>query len=69
LKTVAEFSAFMSIYYDTLWPLYKENRSSLAEALNTLLCQESRIYWPDYQIFLCTASNTIIEKYLQYFFF
>jgi len=69
LKTVNEFSALMSIYYDRLCPLYKENRGSLAEALNTLLHQESEIYWPDYEIFPCNASNTIIDKCLQYFFF
>jgi hypothetical protein len=69
LKKVTEFSASMSIYYDTLWPLYKENRSALAESLNTLLRQESEKYWPDYEIFPCTTSNTIIDKCLQYFFF
>ena len=26
-------------------------------------------YWPDYEIFPCAASNTIIDKCLQYFFF
>ncbi len=69
LKKVTEFSALMSVYYDNLWPLYKENRNALVEALNTLLHQESRIYWPKYEIFPCAASNTIIDKCLQYFFF
>ena len=41
-KKSNEFSALMSIYYDTLWPLFKENRNALVEALNTLLHQESR---------------------------
>jgi hypothetical protein len=69
LKKVTDFSALMSVYYDTLWPLYKENRNALVEALNTLLHQESRTYWPKYEIFLCASSNTIIDKCLQYFFF
>jgi hypothetical protein len=69
LKKVTEFSALMSIYYDTLWPIFKENRNALVEALNTLLHQESSTYWPKYDIFPCTSSNTIIDKCLQYFFF
>ncbi|CAF3702049.1 unnamed protein product [Adineta steineri] len=69
LKKVTEFASIMSIYYDRLWPLYKENRSTLVDALNTLLHEESRIYWPDYEIFPCTASTTIMDKCLQYFFF
>jgi hypothetical protein len=69
LKKVTEFSAFISICYDKLLPLYKENRGALVEALNTLLHEESRKHWPDYEIFPCTASNTIVNKCLQYFFF
>ncbi|CAF3814399.1 unnamed protein product [Rotaria sordida] len=69
VKKVTEFSALMSIYYDTLWPIYKENRNALFDALTTLLHQESRLYWPDYEIFPSTTSNTILDKCLQYFFF
>ncbi|CAF4694830.1 unnamed protein product [Rotaria sp. Silwood1] len=69
LKKVTEFSALMSIYYDKLWPIYKQNRSALFDALTTLLHQESRSYWLDYEIFPCTTSNTILDKCLQYFFF
>ncbi|CAF3426644.1 unnamed protein product [Rotaria socialis] len=69
LKKVTEFAALMSMYYDRLWPFYKENRNTLAEALATLLHQESQIYWPDYEIFPCTTSNTIIDKCFHYFFF
>ena len=69
LKKVTEFASQISVYYDALWPLYKENRNSLVQALTTLLHQESRLYWPNYDIFPCTMSNTIIDKCLQYFFF
>ncbi|CAM4739689.1 unnamed protein product [Rotaria magnacalcarata] len=69
LTKVTEFAALMSIYYDRLWPVYKENRNTLAEALAALLHQESQIYWPDYEIFPCTTSNTIMDKCLHYFFF
>ena len=69
LKKVNEFSALMSINYDKLLPVYKENRNTLVEAVNTLLREESRRYWPDYEIFPCAASNTIIDKCLQYFYF
>lgn len=69
LKKVTNFSGIMSVYYDTLWPLYKENRNGLVEALTTLLRQESSMYWPNYDIFPCFNSNTIIDKCLQYFYF
>lgn len=69
LKKVTDFSAIMSVYYDTLLPLYKENRNRLVEALNILLRQESSTYWPNYDIFPCANSNNIIDKCLQYFFF
>lgn len=69
LKKVTEFSALMSIYYDALWPIYKENRNCLVEALTTLLRQESSIFWPNYEVFPCINSSTIIDKCLQYFFF
>lgn len=69
LKTVTEFSELMSVYYDSLWPVFKDNRHALAEALNELLREECRIYWPEYEIFPCTGSSTIVDKCLQYFFF
>jgi len=69
LKKVTEFSSIMNVYYDTLWPLFKENRNALVEALNILLHQESKIYWPKYEIFPCVSSNAIIDKCLQYFYF
>ena len=69
LKTVTEFAALMSIYYDSLWPIFKDNRHTLAEALNGLLRDECHKYWPDYQIFPSTGSATIVDKCLQYFFF
>lgn len=69
LKRVTEFSELMSMYYDSLWPIYKENRNSLAEALIKLLRQESAKYWPDYEIYPCKSSNTIMDKFLHYFFF
>ena len=69
LKTVTEFSALMSIYYDSLWPVFKDKRHTLAEALNDLLREECRIYWPEYEIFPCNGSTTIVDKCLQYFFF
>ncbi|UJR30281.1 hypothetical protein I4U23_017819 [Adineta vaga] len=69
VKIVTDFSALMSIYYDRLWPLYKENRDKLPAALYTLLHEESEKYWPDYEIFPCTASQTIIDKCFQYFYF
>ena len=69
LKRATEFASLMSVYYDALRPLFKENRNALVEALNALLQKESKLYWPNYDIFPCTSSNTIINKCLQYFFF
>ncbi|CAF1616495.1 unnamed protein product [Adineta ricciae] len=68
IKKVTEFSASMSVYYDLLWPLYKDNRDKLPLALNNLLHKERNKYWPNYEIFPCTASQNIIDKCLQYFY-
>ena len=69
LKKVTDFAAMMSIFYDRLWPIFKTNRDTLARVLDALLRKESSIRWPNYDIFPCISSITIIDKCLQYFYF
>lgn len=69
LKTVTAFSSQMSICYDTHWPVFKDNRYKLAKTLDRLMKEECEKYWPDYQFYPSTDTQSIFDTCLQYFFF